>query len=300
VTVLGLALAGVLLPSAASAAQKFGFVRLAHLSPDTPNVDVYLDSASGQVKEQVFRGVGYGIMSGYLKLPVGEYAVSMRASKPGGSTKSDPVLLTTDVDVQAGQAYTVAGVGQHVDLGLKIFHDDLSSPMNGEAKVRIIQASIKEPNLNVKLTDGETIGSHVSFATTTAYRQVHSGSFSILVSPSSGGTTTKLHVTLKPDSVYSLLILDGKTTLEPDLKVDATRQGDVPAGAVQTGLGGASPRQLPVTAVSILALVGVAFGGIAFVTRRRRALQPAIVSGDRAAPLVSEPRQPDGRVSSSV
>jgi len=263
-------------------------------------VDVYLDSASGQLKEQVFRGVGYGIMSGYLKLPVGEYAVSMRASKPGGSTTSDPVLLTTDVNVQAGQAYTVAGVGQHVDLGLKIFHDDLSSPLNGNAKVRIIQASIKEPNLNVKLTNGETIGSHVSFATTTAYRQVHSGSFSILVSPSSGGTTTKLHVTLKSDSVYSLLILDGKTTLEPDLKVDATRQGDVPAGAVQTGLGGASPRQLPVTAVSILALVGVAFGGIAFVTRRRRALQPAVVSGDRAAPLVSEPRQPDGRVSSSV
>jgi hypothetical protein len=295
VAVFGLALAGAILPGAAAAAStNIGYVRLAHLSPDTPDVDVYLDSASSQIKEQVFKGVGYGVMSGYLKLPVGEYAVSMRVA---GADPSTPPVLTTDVTVLKGHAYTVAGVGRHAGLGLKVFNDDLSSPMNGKAKVRIIQASIKEPQLNVSMTDGEKIGSNVSFATTTAYHQVKSGSFSILVTPSGGGKTTKLRVHLQPDSVYSLLILDGKTSLEPDLKVDAGRQGDVPVVAVQTGLGGAAPRSLPVLAVSVLALAGVAFAGIAWTTRRR--FRPAVVSPDRAAPLVAA-RRSDDRVSNSM
>ena len=70
---LGVALAGVFAPTAASAATaKVGYVRLAHLSPDTPDVDVYLDSVSTSAKEQVFPGVGYGVVSPYLSLGVGE------------------------------------------------------------------------------------------------------------------------------------------------------------------------------------------------------------------------------------
>src|SRR5215475_2619246 len=187
-TMLGLVLAAVVAPAAATAStDRVGYVRLAHLSPDTPDVDVYLDSLTVKMKEQVFKGVGYGVMSGYLTLPVGEYAVSMRGS--GADPKSPPVL-TTDVTVAANHAYTVAGVGRHADLGLRVFHDDLSSPMNGKAKVRIIQASIKDPQLDVSLTNGQTVGTNVGFATTTGYRLVSSGDFSVLVRPSDGGTTT--------------------------------------------------------------------------------------------------------------
>src|SRR5262245_48073634 len=56
-----------------------GYVRLAHLSPDTPKVDVYLSKVGdASFKEQVFQHVGYGVMSKYLTLPVGTYAVAMR------------------------------------------------------------------------------------------------------------------------------------------------------------------------------------------------------------------------------
>jgi uncharacterized protein DUF4397 len=266
VSMFGVALAA-LAPTAASAATaKVGYVRLAHLSPDTPDVDVYLDSVSTSAKEQVFPGVGYGTVSPYLSLAVGEYAVSMRVA--GADPKSPPVL-TTDVNVAARQAYTVAGVGRHADLGLKVFHDDLSSPAAGKAKIRIIQASIKEPQLNVSLTNGTKIASNVAFATTTSYHQVAGGNWTLVVAPSSGGKSVKLHVDLKSDSVYSLLILDGKTTLTPDLKVDATRDGSAPVGGVQTGAGGSSPQTTPTIAVSVLALAGVAFGGIAIASRRR-------------------------------
>ena len=265
-SVLGLALAALAPTVASAATAKVGYVRLAHLSPDTPDVDVYLDSVSSSAKEQVFPGVGYGTVSQYLSLNVGEYAVSMRVA--GADPKSPPVL-TTDVTVAAGQAYTVAGVGRHADLGLKVFHDDLSSPARGKAKVRIIQASIKDPQLNVSLTNGTKIASNVAFATTTSYRQVGAGNWTLVVAPTGGGKSVKLHVDLKSDSVYSLLILDGKTTLTPDLKVDATRAGNAPVGGVPTGLGGSSPRTMPTIAVSVLALAGVAFGGIAIASRRR-------------------------------
>jgi hypothetical protein len=265
-TFLGSALAGAIAPAASASTAQVGHVRLAHLSPDTPDVDVYLDSVSSKMKEQVFPGVGYGTVSPYLTLPVGEYSVSMRLA---GADPKTPPVLTTDASVAAGHAYTVAGVGRHADLGLRIFNDDLSSPANGKAKVRIIQASIKDPRLTVSMTDGERIGTNVSFATTTAYRQVDAGSFSIVVTPSGGGQSARLHVNLKPDTVYSLLILDGKTALAPDLKTDAAGAGHVPAGAVQTGLGGASTRSMPAVAVSVLAAAGLALGGLAMVARRR-------------------------------
>jgi hypothetical protein len=282
---LGLAFAAfaafaALAPTAASAATAdVGYVRLAHLSPDTPDVNVYLDSKSSKAKEQVFKGVGYGVVSPYLALPVGEYAVSMRLS----SDPTGPIVVTTNVTVTAGKAYTVAGVGRRIGLGLKVFHDDLSSPARGNAKVRIIQASINDPQLNVSLTNGTKIASNVAFATTTSYRQVAAGNWTLVVAPSgAAGTTVKLHVTLKANTVYSLLILDGKTTITADLKLDAA-SGKAPNGAVQTGLGGSAPRTMPTVAVSVLALAGVAFGGIAIASRRRsgRRLVAARVPGGR-------------------
>jgi hypothetical protein len=288
ISMLGLALAA-LAPTAASAATaKVGYVRLAHLSPDTPDVDVYLDSVSSSAKEQVFPGVGYGVMSPYLSLRVGEYAVSMRVA--GANPKSPPVI-TTDVVVAAGQAYTVAGVGRHADLGLKVFHDDLSSPAHGKAKVRIIQASIEEPQLNVSLTNGTKIASNVAFATTTSYRQVPAGNWTLVVAPASGRAPAKLHVDLKPNNVYSLLILDRAfgggpgadgVFLAADLKLDAA-SGKPPNGAVQTGLGGSAPRTMPTAAVSVLAFAGVALGGIAIASRRRsgRRLVAARAPGGR-------------------
>ena len=64
-----------------------GYVRLAHLSPDTPKVDVWLTSFKGSSYSQVFRGVGYGVVSPYQRVAVGTYTVAMR---PPGADESVP------------------------------------------------------------------------------------------------------------------------------------------------------------------------------------------------------------------
>lgn len=240
------------------------YVRLAHLSPDTPNVDVYLNSQSHAIKEQIFRGVGYGIMSGYLKLPPGGYTVSMRPS--GASPKTKPVL-TTQISAAAGEAYTVAGVGRYAGLGLKVLTDDISLPDEGQAKVRVIQASLGVPVLGLDMPDGSPIAQNVAFATTTDYQLVTPGDWNLVLKPSDGRPSTEVKAELGDGNVYSLLVLDAGKGLKTELKTDATRSGGVPAGAVATGAGGASGPPWALIA-GIVLLLAVAAGAVWAIRRR--------------------------------
>jgi hypothetical protein len=251
----------------ASAAAGDGYVRLAHLSPDTPAVDVYLKSDDNAVKEQTFPGVAYGVMSNYLRLPVGIYSVAMR--KAGADPGTKPVL-TTQVTVETGAAYTVAGVGRYADLGLRVLKDDLKLPSASEAKVRVIQASVKAPVLDVSGKSGATIADGVAFATTTAYKQVNPGKWTVKVQPSGGGTASELPCTLGAGNVYSLLVLDDKNGgLKPELHIDAVRQGTMPEGGVATGAGGTQPGSNLPTALLLAGLAAALTGGLVVALRRR-------------------------------
>jgi hypothetical protein len=261
------AVAVIALSASPARAAGDGYVRLAHLSPDTPPVDVYLKSTSGAVDPQTFRGVAYGDMSQYLRLPTGTYQVAMR--KAGAPAAEKPVL-TLDVGVAAGGAYTVAGVGRFADLGLRVLTDDLKLPEPGKSKVRIIQASVKAPVLNVAGQNGTKIADGVEFATTTGYREVKPGKWNVAVKPTGGGRTSVLPCTLGAGSVYSLVVLDDAGGgLKPQLHVDAERQGTVPLGGVATGDGGSRPATRLPAALLIAAFAAILTGGSVVALRRR-------------------------------
>jgi hypothetical protein len=261
-------LVAVTLSAAPAHAAGSGYVRLAHLSPDTPAVDVYLKSDSGAVKEQRFDGVAYGAMSDYLRLPAGMYSVAMRKA---GAAADTPPVLTTQVTVADGAAYTVAGVGRYADLGLRVLKDDLKLPSAGASKIRIVQASVRAPVLDVGGANGKSIADGVQFATTTDYRQVNPGKWTVRVTPSGGGDTKDLPCTLGAGNVYSLLVLDDKNGgLRPELHIDAQRQGALPRGGVATGAGGSRPRSDMPVAVLLATLAGLVTAGL-FVALRRRA-----------------------------
>ncbi|QGN47658.1 DUF4397 domain-containing protein [Micromonospora sp. WMMD558] len=261
-----LAAGGVAVVAGPAQAAPVGYVRLAHLSPDTPAVDVYL-AASGQEKPQVFPGVGYGVVSTYLPLPAGRYAVAMREA---GAPADEPPVLTTEVAVSGGAAYTVAGVGRHADLGLRVLDDDLSAPEPGHAKVRVVQASVRAPVLDVAAADGPPIATGVRFATTTDYQQVEPGRLRLRLS-SAGGPTTDVQVTLTGGAVYSLLVLDAKQGgLTTELRQDAAGGVVVvPTGGVDAGAGGSTgPPAYPLVAGGLA--VAALTAGLVFVGRRRR------------------------------
>ena len=250
----------------AAAQDAVGYVRLAHLSPDTPKVDVYLDKlGDASFTEQVFPHVGYGDSSKYLTLPVGTYTVAMRAEN---APASSPPVITTQVTVDDGKAYTVAGVGKFAGLGLKVLNDDLSRPTGGKAKVRVIQASVKAPLIDVSLPDGTTIGTNVAFATTTDYQIVPPGTWTLHLQPKPAGQGATLSAPLAAGNVYSLLVIDKGSGLWLTLLNDASGGSSVPNGAVAAGLGGSSsPNRGP----WIAGLV-VIFAGLVVLAVRLRTL----------------------------
>jgi hypothetical protein len=267
----GLALFGAT-PAAGDAA--VGYVRLAHLSPDTPKVDVYLDKVGDSAfAEQIFHHVGYGDSSKYLALPVGTYRVSMRAEN---SPASAPPVITVDVIVNDGAAYTVAGVGRFSGLGLKIFSDDLSRPTGGKAKVRVIQASIKAPVIDVSLPDGTAIADNIAFAETTAYQIVPPGTWTLHLQPRPAGTMATISAPLVAGSVYSLMITDSANGLWPTLLNDASGGSVAPDGAVEAGAGGeavthtSDQNRLPWIAGSVVLMAGLVVLGVRLRTLAKR------------------------------
>jgi hypothetical protein len=112
--------AGLLDAVPASASAGTGWVRLAHLSPNTPPVDVYLYSFGNPHARLVLRHVGYGTVSPYQSIPAGDYTVTMRKA---GAAATAPPVLSTGFWVSAGDAYTVAGMGPAAGLRLQVLKD---------------------------------------------------------------------------------------------------------------------------------------------------------------------------------
>jgi hypothetical protein len=255
-------LLGVGVPAAAAAFASpattgTGWIRLAHLSPNTPAVDVYLYAFDNSAAELVLHHVAYGTVSAYEPVAAGDYSVAMRAA--GASATSQPVL-STSVTVAAGHAYTVAGLGPESGLRLQVLDDDLTTPP-GKALVRVIQASLKEQVVNVSF--GSTVlASSLKFADVSAYQAVSPGTETVTVS--SGGGDVDESVTLAVGTVHTLVVLDGASGLEIDNLEDASGSGQPPLGGVQTGFGGTAPHGpaspapwlAVIAAGSLLALTG--------------------------------------------
>jgi len=204
----------------AQAVDDDGLLRLAHLSPDTPKVDVYVDSVADPDAGIVLTGVGYGAVSEYQDVPPGEYTVSMREA---GAEDTAPPVLSTTVAVGPGSARTVAGVGLFDDLGLEIIEDSLETPPAGDARVRVLAGAANAETLDVALQDGTEVADQLQFATTSDYVDVPAGATGLEVA-AEGGKPTELPVDLEAGAVYSLVVLDADEGLTGEPGVDAARQ----------------------------------------------------------------------------
>jgi hypothetical protein len=222
---------------ASSTTSGTGWIRLAHLSPNTPAVDVYLYSFDDSKAMIVLHHVAYGTVSPYESVQAGDYSVAMRAA--GASATSQPVL-STSVTIAAGHAYTVAGMGPESGLRLQVLDDDLTTPP-GQTLVRVIQASLKQQE--VKVTLGSTVLSgSLKFASVSAYQGVTPGAQTVTVSAvSAGAGDTSSSVTCAAGTVHTLVVLDGASGLEVVNLEDASGSGKPPLGGVSTGFGGTAP-----------------------------------------------------------
>lgn len=254
----------------AAAPADTGLLRLAHLSPDTPAVDVYVDAVADPASSITLEGVDYGTVSTYQSVAPGSYTISMRAA---GAAPDTPPVLSTTVEVAGDSARTVAGVGRFADLGLKVLEDSLETPPSGQARIRVLAGASNAETLDVSLGDGTAVTSGLAFAATSDYVDVPAGP-TVLSVAAGDEAPTELPVELAAGSVYSLVVLDAGDGLTVEPVLDAAGTGVAPAGGVETGAGGTAGTAgtsgtSPITATVVLT-VGAAGAAVVAGSRLRR------------------------------
>jgi hypothetical protein len=227
-------LTGLLSAAPAWAASGTGWVRLAHLSPNTPAVDVYLYPFGNSRARLVLHHVSYGTVSPYQDLPAGEYTVSMR---PAGAPPAARPVLSTSFWVRNRAAYTVAGMGPASGLRLRVLTDTLAV-RNGRTLVRVIQASLRHHVVSVGL-GSQLLARSLRFASVTSYQAVAPGTRILRVTGDGGDASLRL--SLAVDTVHTLVVLDGPGQLRITDLEDAAGSQVLPHGGAATGLGGTAP-----------------------------------------------------------
>ncbi|MFD1632367.1 DUF4397 domain-containing protein [Haloplanus ruber] len=150
-------------------------LRVAHLSPNAPDVDVYADGSA------VLEGVGFGAVSDYLEVPAGERQLRITPAGDDGTT-----VFEGAVPVEADTDYTVAAAGEVGDMVDQPFEplvleDDNAAPADDTARVRLVHASPDAPAVDVTLaSNGDTLFDGVAYGDS-GYVEVPAGEYTLEV-----------------------------------------------------------------------------------------------------------------------
>ncbi len=185
--------------------------RVAHLSPDAPNIDVYVDG------ERVREGISYGTVTDYRDLAPGTYRIQI---VPAGE---DPAEAVLDETVEAGVDPTLDGllavIGEVAAENQPLealFLDDDNSPVNsGTARVRVLHASPDAPAVDVVAGEnGDTLFENVAFGES-GYIEVPEGEYPLVIYPAGDRETSvfEIDVSLAGGTVYSAFAIG---YLEPE------------------------------------------------------------------------------------
>lgn len=234
-------------------------VRVAHLAPDAPNVDVYLNGEP----VSALQNVPFGTVSSYLPVPAGSQQVTIY---PAGDTSQ--AVIDTSVDLAAGQAYTIGAVGSVAEgtLQAQVYQDDLTPPAEGNAKVRAVHAVPGAGAVDVVTASGTTLVEGLEFPSASPYAEVPAGAYTVLVQ--AAGTDQTL--------------ISQDATVEAGLNYSAFATGSPEAGNLQLILavdnattaplpetGGVSPVTAVTGTAAALLLAGGTFGLFALRNRAR-------------------------------
>jgi len=276
----------------AAAADDGALLRIAHLSPDTPAVDVALAPLPGDGAPlddpgpDIATGLQYGDLSRYRDLAPGSYALSVRRA---GSSPRTPPALSLRIDLPPGNARTIALSGSFADLSPTVLTDDLSAPAPGTARVRVLAAAAGAPTVDLTLPGGGAAARALPFGEAGPWTAVPAGPSTARLGNGSG-PPAELPLDLRAGSVDSLLVLDdpdGGLTLR--VVVDAAGPAAVPAGPVAAGGGGTAgtTSRLPAAA-----LAGAGALLLAGLHGRRRVVLPLVAAlGAVAVPAQAAPPQ---------
>lgn len=155
IVVMAMAL-GLLQGAIVSAQDTTTQVRVAHLSPDTPAVDVYVDGAVAVA------GLEFNNITGWIELPAGSYSIAV---SPAGTSINDAAIGPATLRFGSGSWTTVAATGSLSagTLGPAIISEDIGALKSGETFVTVFHSIEDAPAVDVILPDGTAVISSLAF-----------------------------------------------------------------------------------------------------------------------------------------
>lgn len=196
----------------ASAAPAPAQLRVAHLAPAAPNVDVYLN------RKLTLKNVPFGTVSPYLSVPAGNYAVEVFVAG-ANPRRADPVLAE-GIDVEAGASYTYAALNFSEQINSYFYEDDRTAPASGNTKIKVLHASPDAGAVDVALQGGPVLFGNLNNGESTDYLEVPAGSYNLEIR--AAGTNTVLYtiptLNLTAGSIYTA-IAEGFVEATPAFKV---------------------------------------------------------------------------------
>jgi hypothetical protein len=260
-SLLALAFIGGAQPHTAHA-QAPALVRVAHLAPGAPPVDVALD---GQV---ILRSLAFGEVSGYTSISAGTRRARIT---PAGAR--EPAVIEAPLSVESGRAYTVVATGELPSLALVVVSDDLALPPAGQAKVRFVHSAPDAPAVDIAVTGDGILFPNIAYRSASTTAAVPVGTYTLEVRPT-GQQTAVLsvpNVTLSAGDIITVFAA-GKVSDRSLRAVVATYRPTPMMPTTGAGVLGEPVPPLPPLWLAVPAIV--LLGALARLPRRVPAFMP--------------------------
>ena len=241
-------------PGAGTYDQDTSFLRVAHVSPDAPAVDVYLDG------ERVLNGFQFGEVSDYLALDSGNHSVRITPAD-----ENDTTVFSGNVTLEPRSATTLFAAGEVGENATEpfapiLFEDDPFVPAEDEAAVSVAHMSPDAPAVDVTAANGSVVlADDLSFREASQYETVPAGNYTLEVRPATetndGPVVATANVSLEGGTAYSAIAIgyananetaDGEA-LQVTLVEDASKTIHLPAAGGDGAGANETPEGTPTT-----------------------------------------------------
>ena len=256
-----LSLVGLFVPfTPRASAVGMSYVRIVHASPDIGTADVFVEGTT------LLTNFEFATATGYVQVPPGTHKVQVALIGRGANA----AIITQDLTVEPGIAYTVAAVGTTATGFSLLGFIDNNTIATGMSKVRVYQLSPGAGSATVT-AGNNTIATNLAYKQASEYQNIPTGSYTFNASLPASNTNLSVSANLPANTVTSIFAL-GLVNGTPKIRLIASQAQGVP-GMPGTGSDPNAPTSTATPAFSWslpIALLLCSLAGLAFVTFRRR------------------------------
>ncbi|MCU0474952.1 MAG: DUF4397 domain-containing protein [Anaerolineae bacterium] len=174
-----------------------GFVRVAHAAEGAPNVDLFVNDAL------IVPNLAFGESTVHLPVDAGSLTASLRVA--GGGDE----IIALPLEVEAGNAITVAATGSLEDLTVEAYADDISGVTSRQAAVSVLN-SIAGTTITVTQADGTALAEGLNVGDASEAVTVAPSRQNITLSVQAGTVNAEIvvpNVSLYGGNYYNLIAL---------------------------------------------------------------------------------------------